>query len=162
VSKCYEQGFGARLDALRVNPIKIILHGVKVPQQFYDLHALFQEPSMVSCIGGLETLLTTSSSSSASSNALLETSKLVFSDAQQPPLMPLQGYKYTNHGKLHYDTIMSYGTGKLKGVIEWPVFEPKHCMGDEPMVTTEWESHIQQAKNSKFSPDAPSHVYFEN
>lgn len=142
VSKCYEQGFHARVDSLRFNPAKFILHGVKMPHQFEALHALYEEPNMDNCIGEHKP-------------------SYIFSEAQQPPLKSLQGYEFTQHGKEHRETIMTSKSSPPRKIgldwPSWPVFEPKHCVSAEELVITEWDLHLEKIK--KYSHDKPSHVY---
>ena len=96
VARCWEQGFGGRLQALRATPHKFILHGVKTPDQYEALHALLHEPAMLDCLGPV-----------VHGPEGVPTGKLRFSAAQQPPIVPIEGYSATAHAARHLNEIFS-------------------------------------------------------
>jgi len=127
VASCWEQGFDARVAALRLGTTatptantknggapavattggergggmqKFILHGVKLPEQFRALERLFDEPAVRRVLGNQNYGGDDYlASSSVSSPA--------FSAAQLPPLMPVQGYSHTSHAAKHQSDLFS-------------------------------------------------------
>lgn len=112
---------------------KVILHGVKSPQQFQALHALYQEPKLQQCVGSSHLNRSSagkrdsSSSSGVGSSSYDRTGKRStpaadlsseqeeleeegvhrFSEAQQPPIRNIEGYAHTPHGQKHAVELLS-------------------------------------------------------
>jgi hypothetical protein len=114
VASCWEQGFGARVEALRSGPKgKFVLHGAKMPEHFQELERLFEEPAMQSCLGNQNyddsqsmphSTTTTNSSSPLEPPLLAREQSLQRSTGDAPlltPLVPLQGYSRTPHAAKH-------------------------------------------------------------
>lgn len=156
------QGFEGRLEGLRREPSKFLLHGAKLPEHFAVLDALYREQDMERCLGP-------QIGGGPGQGAYPHR----FNAAQHPPLAPIEGYEHTSHGKLHRARLLARsdppkgGSGDLAaaaGVLgaspwpDWPVFGPADCLAADPFVPTKWDAHLAFLRTQKLSRTAlPEH-----
>jgi len=127
VLNCSSKTFFGKLEELRLDPSKAILHGVKHAWQFQQIAELLESP------------------------AILRKLAAPFASASSwpPLLLPVLDYQFTEHRKRHGNWTMQGPSGTSGGSPDaltqrWPIFEPEDCRQVEEPHSSPFKTHVRE------------------